>query len=183
MRKIFISAGHSPKKPGAAGNGYREELLAIELRDLIVKELTNIGVTATIDSNQNALAESIIFFKKLLAIDSIALDIHWNAAANPAATGTETLVPGTYSSFEYSLAAQLSEDVSTTLGIRKRGANGVKTELESHHGRLGWMRLTGENILMEVCFITNPQDMKQYQANKLALAKKIALTLKSYTIK
>jgi N-acetylmuramoyl-L-alanine amidase len=60
-----------------------------------------------------------------------------------------------------------------------RGDQGIKTEADSHHGRLGWMRLTGENVLMEICFITNPVDMQKYQANKLQLAKNIALILKN----
>lgn len=183
MRKIFISAGHSLSKPGASGNGYKEELLAIELRDLIIKELKDIGVSATIDDNNNALVESINFFSKLINPNSIALDIHWNASANALATGVETLVPSTYTKFEYDFAAALSDIVSKTLGIKKRGTNGVKTEAESHHGKLGWMRMNCENILLETCFISNKSDMDSYQKSKITLAKSIAKLLKEYSNK
>jgi len=183
MRKIFISAGHSPKKPGASGNGYKEEMLAIAFRDLLVKELTNLGITATIDSNDNALTESINFFKRLISPNSIALDIHWNASSNATATGTETLIPAVYTNFEYELASRLSEAVSKTLNIRTRGANGVKTELESHHSSLGWMRLNAENVLMEICFISNKSDMDKYISSRIQLAKNIALILKEYSSK
>ena len=179
MKKIFIAAGHSPSKPGAQGNGYKEELLAIELVDLIVAELKALGVNPVVDNHQNDLSKTTAFFRNLLSVNSIVLDIHWNAAGIAAATGTETLVPAQYTKFEYNLAAELSNTVSRTLGIRMRGEQGVKTEADSHHGRLGWMRLTGENVLMEICFITNPVDMQKYQANKLQLAKNIALILKN----
>ena len=183
MRKVFISAGHSPSKPGAAGNGYKEELLAIEFRDLLVKELKNLGITPVIDSNENALDKSIAFFKNLTSTDSIVIDIHWNASDNPLATGTEVLVPLQYSSFEYNLASLIANEIKNSIGTKLRGTNGVKTEADSHHGRLGWMRLTGENILIEMCFISNAQDMQKYQQNKLKLAKNIAVILKAYTTK
>jgi LysM repeat protein len=54
------------------------------------------------------------------------------------------------------------------------GNSGVKTEADSHHGRLGWMRLTGENILPEICFVSSKSDMDSYQKNKFLLAKDIA---------
>ena len=180
MRKLFISAGHSPKKPGAQGNGFKEELLTIELRDLIFDELSALGVKATIDPNDNALAETINFFRKLINSNSVVLDIHFNSAASALATGTETLIPEIYTRFEYNLASSLSNAVSSVLGIRLRGSNGVKTEIESHHGKLAWMRMGAENILMEICFISNPSDMASYQANKVRLAKEIAKTIKDH---
>lgn len=183
MRKIAISAGHSPKEPGAAGNGYKEELLAIELRDLIVAELKALGVSPIVDSNENALKASIAFFKNLLAIDSLVIDLHWNASLSTQANGTEVLVPGEYNAFEYDLACAVSGTITNILNTKPRGINGVKTELESHHGRLGWMRLNGNNILIEVCFISNPLDMEKYQKNKLSLAKQLALTFKKYSEK
>jgi hypothetical protein len=100
----------------------------------------------------------------------IVLDIHWNSAAVNTATGTETLVPSDADIFELSLASEYSKVISETLGIPMRGLfkgySGVRSESESHHGRLGWMRLTGKNILSEVCFINNPHDMNLFFANR-----------------
>lgn len=183
MRKVFLSAGHSPKEPGAAGNGYKEELLAIEFRDLLTTELKALGVNPVLDDNQNALSKTLAYFKNLTATDSICVDIHWNASDNPLATGTEVLVPLQYSSFEYNLATVLANEIKNSIGTKLRGTNGVKTEADSHHGRLGWMRLTGENILIEMCFISNAQDMDKYQKNKNKLAKNLAVILKAYTTK
>jgi N-acetylmuramoyl-L-alanine amidase len=183
MRKIFISAGHSNKSGrdrGASGNGFIEGELAVDLRNLIVKELKKLGVNAIVDKDDSILSESLNFFKNLTTNTCIVLDIHWNAG--PAtATGAETLIPSQSTDFERRLAARLSQSVSTRLGIpmrgRHAGLSGVKSEADSHHGRLGWMRLTGENVLMEVCFISNANDMLSYQNNKLKLAEDIAKVL------
>lgn len=183
MRKIFIGAGHSNKvgkDRGAAGNGYIEGELAVEFRDLIVSELKEIGITPIIDENQNILSETITKFKNITSPNSIVLDIHWNAAT-PKATGTEVLIPKEFTTFEKTLAEKIALTVSETLGIVKRGNNGVRTEAESHHGRLGWMRLNGENILLEVCFISNESDMIKYQKNKKILALNIAKILFEYS--
>jgi N-acetylmuramoyl-L-alanine amidase len=42
------------------------------------------------------------------------------------------------------------------------------------------MRLKGENILIEMCFITNANDMASYQANKVQLAESLADVLIKY---
>jgi N-acetylmuramoyl-L-alanine amidase len=186
MRKIFISAGHSNRAGrdrGATGNGFIEGELTVELRNLIISELNKLGVKPIVDGDNTILSETLNFFRNLTTPNCIVLDLHWNAAA-PTATGTETLIPSNPSQFEINLAEALSKAVNETLGIRLRGNHkgklGVKTEAESHHGRLGWMRLTGENVLMEICFITNSSDMNAYQKNKNTLAKKIAEVLYSF---
>jgi N-acetylmuramoyl-L-alanine amidase len=186
MRKIYISAGHSNvpgKDRGAMGNGYIEGELTVEFRNLIVTELKKLGITATIDQNDSILTQSINFFKNLTSNSDIVLDIHWNAAS-PQATGTETLIPADPTKFETKLAHSISSCISETLNIPMRGNyddyKGVKTEANSHHGRLGWMRLSGENILMEVCFISNKNDMDSYQKEKENLAKKLAKILFDY---
>ena len=179
MRKIFISAGHSNKPgkdQGAQGNGFIEGQLAVELRNLLVSELKSLGITPVGDADSNVLKDSITFFKNLTAKDSIVLDIHWNAGP-PSATGVEVLIPSENSSVERNLAKDLADEISNTLSIPLRGSHaglaGVKTEAESHHGRLGWMRLTGENV-------SSKSDMESYQKNKSTIAKKIAKILYDY---
>ncbi len=188
-RKIFISSGHSNKKGvdrGSAGNGLIEGEVTVEFRNLLKKELELLGTTPIIDSDDSILAQSLVFFRNKTTSDSIVLDIHTNAAS-PTATGAEVLIPAVPTLFEISLARELAEDISEVLQIPLRGNHkgnkGVKTELESHHGRLGWMKLTGENILLELFFISNPSDVASYQKNKQILAKSIALTLFKYSIK
>jgi N-acetylmuramoyl-L-alanine amidase len=66
MRKIFISAGHSNKPgkdQGAAGNGFIEGHLSVELRNLLISELKSLGITPVGDVDSNVLKESLTFFR------------------------------------------------------------------------------------------------------------------------
>jgi len=183
MRKVFISAGHSNRPGrdrGASGNGFVEGELTVEYRNLLTAALRRRGITPITDADDTILSQTLNFFRNMTTNTCIVVDIHWNAAG-PTATGTETLIPSDNTEFERNLAKSLSDDVSQILGIplrgNHRGLRGVKTEAESHHGRLGWMRLTGENILLEICFISNKGDMDKYQANKQRLAEAHAETI------
>ena len=189
MRKVFLSAGHSNKKGidrGAVGNGFIEGELTVELRSMIYNELCNLGITAELDKNSNVLKDTLAYFRDLTTEKCIVIDLHWNAAT-PQATGTEVLIPKKPSKFEQELAADLAKTISNTLGIRMRGVYngkpGVKTEEMSARGTLGWMRLKGENILPEISFITNKDDMDRYQKNKNLLAKNIAKVIFDYAKK
>jgi N-acetylmuramoyl-L-alanine amidase len=183
MRKVFISAGHSNRPGrdrGASGNGFIEGELTVEYRNLLTAALRRRGITPITDADDSILSQTLNFFRNMTTNTCIVVDIHWNAAG-PTATGTETLIPSDNTEFERTLAKALSDDVSQILGIplrgNHRGLRGVKTEAESHHGRLGWMRLTGENVLLEICFISNRGDMDKYQANKQRLAEAHAETI------
>lgn len=183
MRKIFISAGHSTRQGrdrGATGNGFIEGVEAADFRRLLVQELKVLGNVPIVDVDDSILSETLAFLRNKTTNKCIVLDIHFNSASSTA-TGTETLIPSENTPFERQLAKALSDVMSNILSIPLRGNHaglrGVKTELESHHGRLGWMRLTGENVLIELCFISNINDMRSYQNNKVTLAKEMAKIL------
>jgi N-acetylmuramoyl-L-alanine amidase len=189
-RKIWLSAGHSivvGADRGASGNGFVEGNLTAELRELIYNELEVLGICAELDKNSNALKETIQAFKNLVSPSCILLDIHWNSSSNPTSTGTETFIPENYTEFELELASKLSKCISDTLEIPLRGSVkgklGVKTEAMSARKTLGFMRLTGINVLIEVAFISNKSDMDKYQANKRVLAFKLANILYTYANK
>ena len=128
------------------------------------------GLIAITDSDNSILADTLRVFKNIVNKDAIVCDFHFNAGSEKA-TGTETLVPFDATTFEKDLATDITRVISETLNIKSRG---VKSEADSHHGRLGWMRLTGENILPEICFISNKTDMESYRTNRFILGKKIA---------
>ena len=178
MRTLFLSAGHGGTDVGAVGNGYKEADLTVEIRDLVNKYLLKLGIKSITDDNRNALAQTIRFFQNKITKDSILVDFHWNAFTETS-TGTEVLVPAQPTELEKRIATDLSKVIADTLKIKNRG---VKTELQSARGRLGWMRLTGENILIETCFISNPNDMKSYHSNKEKLAESIANVLANYIL-
>ena len=176
-RKIIISAGHGGTDPGASANGYVERELTIELRNLIIAELKLLKINPLVDDDKNALAQTLAWLRGKFSGKDILFDIHWNAADNPEAKGTEVIVPDVASQFEKDLGRSLVK-IFTDLGFRDRG---VKPEALTARKKLGWMRPAAENVLLEVCFITNPTDMKLYQANKTTIARRIATILANYS--
>ena len=171
-RKIIISAGHGGNDPGAVANGYTERDLAIEFRELLVKELLLLGVKPLIDDNKNALKETLAWLVGKYSSKDILLDIHWNAASSKA-RGTEVIVPDNASIFENNFAKNIL-NVFVSNGFVNRG---VKPESQTARKRLGWMRPPAENILIEMGFITNLLDINLYQNLKYKLAKELALVI------
>lgn len=176
-RKLIISAGHGGTDPGAISGSYIERDLAIELRNLIVAELKLMGISPLVDDDRNALKQTLAWLRGKFGSKDILFDIHWNAAASPEAKGTEVIVPDVASNFEMEVSRAILK-VFTDLGFRDRG---VKREGATARKRLGWMRPAAENILIEVCFISNPTDMKLYEANKSNISKRLAHVLAHYS--
>ena len=177
-RKIIISAGHGGNDPGAVANGYTERDLAIEFRELLVKELLLLGVKPLIDDNKNALVQTLQWLKGVLKSDkTVCIDIHWNAAI-PKARGTEIIIPDKPSLFESSFAKEIL-DIFVSNGFTSRG---VKTESQTARKRLGWMRPLAENILIEMAFLTNTLDLELYKMVKYKLAKELAVVIKKSLI-
>lgn len=181
MRKLILSSGHSDgkgesKDRGSSGNGYFEGDLTIEFADLLETELKLIGVTPLRDNKSNALSQTLNWIKGKFNANDVLIDIHWNASANTTANGSEVFISANPSAYERQLAnAILNEFV--IVGFKNRG---VRKESESARKTLAWMRPNAENILIEVCFISNVSDMKIYQANKHRLAKNLAKAIKLY---
>lgn len=183
MKTIFLSAGHSNKPGrdrGASSGKYIEGELTVELRKLVYAELVKLGISAVVDVDDSILSQTMAFFKNKTTKDSLLVDIHFNAGP-PTAKGVEVLVPAKPSTIELTVANKIAVSIAKHLNTSLRGMTngfaGVKTELESARKSLGWMRLTGENILIEVCFISNATEMSRYEAAKFVIAKDIARIL------
>lgn len=176
---IYITAGHSAKHgknhdPGAIANGYKEADLAVELRELIEVNLNAAGASFKTDQDDWNLNETIV--NASTTEKDVVFDLHFNAAT-PAATGCEIFIPTRHTSEEYDTAKEVVGDLAKLLEIPLRGKHGVKTEDQCRHKRLGMMRPSGMNFLIEICFITNKSDMDSYQKHKSEIAAMIATKL------
>lgn len=165
MKSIFISAGHSHTDPGALGSGAREADIVLEFRDLLANALEYRGIPFTRDGRKGEnlpLSQAV----KMAAEADIAIEFHCNAFSNPSASGVETLSGPEH----LELGARICEVVSKTLGIRNRGAKG---EASGQHSRLAFIS-RGRGIIVELFFISNPDDMVKYQRRKMTLAEELA---------
>jgi len=173
MRRIFLSAGHSDvpdQDRGAISGKYIEGELAEDLRKQIAFELKKKGINCILDDHSNVTKDTVRLFRRLVKQPDIAIDIHFNAAEF-VATGTEVIIPDINTEFERTIAKGICYIISTSLGIKNRG---VKPESYTPRKKLFWMTVPCENILIEVCFLTNENDMQNYFENKIRLAKNLA---------
>lgn len=164
---MYISAGHSNVDPGAVGNGLKEADVAVEIRNIVSFYLTQMGVRHVLDGNGTAnlpLAATV----KQSRNHEVSVEFHCNASANAKATGCEVLC----GKKDYARADKICQAVSRALGIRNRG---VKSENSGQHTTLAFVRAGG--MIVELFFITNPDDVARYQASKWLLGKAIAESL------
>lgn len=172
---IYIVAGHTGKGSGASSSYLDEGIETIVLRNLICLNLTRLNfLDFETDDDKDSLQTVLNKLKDKVKKEDIVLDIHFNAAADPKATGSEVFIPTDYSPEEKELAEKLLNEVTTTLGIRSRG---VKTEGQSQHNRLGILHLPCTTLLVEICFLTNKGDVYKYKKNREKLAERIAQVL------
>lgn len=182
---IFISAGHNKRliggDPGAIGVcGIKEADLTVELRNLIVEELKLLGADYRTDVDSETLSQYIARIKP--GSRSVVCDLHFNSSVN-LATGVEVIVKDGSSQLERKLANEICKMIAATCNVaNERLVNrGVKSEAQSHRGRLGILHTNaGISVLPEICFINNPKDLQLYQANKVQVAQKLAMLLKMY---
>ena len=90
------------------------------------------------------------------------LEFHFDAAS-PTATGTTILVEAEADRLDKAFAKEIVDKTAEILKIKNRG---VKSETDSHRGKLGLMREEGIIALLEVGFITNVSDIKAFKENR-----------------
>lgn len=169
---IFPSAGHHLKDSGAFYNGRKESDEMMCFRDLVIKEL-NIKNHKNIPDNDLETATQHQARIKT-GVGSVVCEFHLNASANLTATGTEAIISKNASANSKQMAIELTTATEKILGIKNRG---VKTDAETPRGRIGIVNKPGTTALLEICFISNKNDMKSFDLNKETLAKEVAKIL------
>lgn len=183
MKTFFISAGHSNvsgKDRGAAANGYIEGIEAVHLRNIVAENLRCHGLSVVEDEDNMVTGESVRYFDAELAKTTgvkIVADIHFNSG-KPSATGTEVIVRNNATKNEVKLATMLSANIAAVLKIKNRG---VKTEAQTARKTLHlFEKIKADEaiaVLIEICFISNPNDMKAYIPNTYHVGQSISDTL------
>lgn len=171
--KILLIAGHGAGDSGAIGNGYREADCTREVVKLLKEELLKYeGVTVDIyDTSRNAFydAENGKFN---IGQYNYVIEMHLNASDNINAHGAECFV--THEEIGIYVEKRIMKNLSKFYTLRDNDNvfDGVKRKNYKVITEVKNKGMSG--ALIELCFITNANDMKIYSANKKELAKLIA---------
>ena len=175
---VFISAGHNPKgqrDPGAVSGNLAEADLTEEFKNILVPIAKGLGLKIVTDKPDEKLADYLKRIKP--GNGSVVIEFHFDSAVNKSASGATSIVGSDADRFDKLFAKEIVDATAQTLEIKNRG---VINEAESNRGRLGLMREQGIVTLLEIGFISNPDDVKKYQQKKIELATRLASIIKKY---
>ena len=151
--RIYIDQGHNPSgfNTGAEGNGFYEQDITYEVGVRLYRYVD--------DANRWGA--------------DLYLSIHTNAAENPRASGSEALVFGPGADVAIGVGKNILENLHLVTGLRNRG-------IVYRPGLYVLKRTKMPAVLVEIGFITNPQDaeLMAYSPDLFALG--IYRGLKAY---
>lgn len=169
--KVTVTAGHGAGDPGAvAADGTTEAALMTELRDIVAEKLRQAGHTVKTDGSrwQNL---PLVHALTLVPGADVAIELHMNAATNPAARGVEVVsLPA-----QKELARTIARRIAHTLETPVRGAGGWIDQTQTARGRLGFVRMGG--LVVEVAFISNPEELHKVRTRLWLVASAIVAAL------
>ncbi|MBD2537414.1 N-acetylmuramoyl-L-alanine amidase [Coleofasciculus sp. FACHB-SPT36] len=179
MGRIFISAGHGAGEPGGQAGGTTEAQEMILLRDQIVPELRSRGFEVlSVPDDQNS-TQSISWINARSRSGDVALEIHADAYSNPATRGATVFYIS--SNEERKQNAELLL-LALLRRVPQLPSRGVKPDTATGVGRLSFCRDTFiPSLLMEVGYLTNPDDRFLIQNRRRDIALGIADGLASWS--
>lgn len=161
-----IDIGHNcpPRDTGAVSGPHREDVYTKQVGELVINKLKRRGHLAVSVTPRRAYSVGNSLIQRAKRANWLRVDyfvsIHFNAAGNRSAGGSEIYVYNYHSSAR--TLAQAVLDKIVALGFRNRK---VKT---ANFAVLKYTNMPA--ILIECCFLTNDQDMKLFDAEKMATA-------------
>lgn len=187
--RIYLTAGHqviNGKGTGAQSPYGDEAVLALELRDMIAAVLREFGHQVITEVPTDALSTVIRWLRPIVTSKDIVIDIHFNSAANVQANGTEVIIPSKHTDAELQLAKSLASEISKALTTKLRSGKiihaGVKAEDETAHGRIAILSQPWQptNVLLEICFLSNYDDMSKYFNAKQHLVHRLSSAISAF---
>lgn len=184
MGQIFISAGHGGYEggvldPGAIVPGTTEAAEMIRIRDLVVPELRSrgFGVLAVPDDLSND--QTLNWINSRCRIDDVALEIHAGSFNNPGARGASVYYIANNdvrkAHAELLLLALLRR-------VPQMPSRGARADTVTGTGSLTFTRrINCPSLLMEVGYLTNPQDLELIQNRRRDIALGIADGMASWS--
>ena len=170
---VTVTAGHSNKDPGAVNGKFKEAELVSQFRNAVTYYLREAGIQYKTDG-VGILNQDLNAAIKLIKGSSVAVEFHMNAAASKQANGIETIALPK----DKKLAQDLSKAVADAFGSRLRGNNGWIDQSQSARGKLGFISNGG--LIVELGFISNEEELFQFNARYWSAAKAVAKVLIEY---
>lgn len=169
--RINVHAGHNPDGMTACGaiGLIRESTEARAVKDRVITQLVSMGHTVRDCTCNNGTSQNDILQKIVSACNAqeadLDISIHFNAGAQSEAdghtTGTEVYVYST-SSTAATYAQQVIDSIAA-LGFRNRGVKERTSLYVLRHTKAPAM-------LIECCFVDDPEDVALYNADRMAAA-------------
>ena len=170
---VTVTAGHSNKDPGAVNGKFKEAELVSQFRNAVAYYLREAGIQYKTDGVA-ILNQDLNAAIKLIKGSSVAVEFHMNAATSKQANGVETIALPK----DKKLAQDLSKAVADAFGGRLRGNNGWIDQSQSARGKLGFISNGG--LIVELGFISNEEELFQFNARYWSAAKAVAKVLIEY---
>ncbi|GKU31670.1 N-acetylmuramoyl-L-alanine amidase [Clostridium folliculivorans] len=161
--KVAIDIGHNNDYDSGATGIRQEDDMTMEVGSKVISKLTNLGYTVidTLPSGATSVSDSLIQRSNYANENEVGrfVCVHFNVF-NGQAHGSEVFYQ-TNSDISKNLAQTILNNL-VSLGFTNRG---IKTD------NLSVLRnTTAPSVLIEGCFIDNANDMKRYDAEKMANA-------------
>ncbi|MGO5113613.1 N-acetylmuramoyl-L-alanine amidase [Candidatus Avoscillospira sp. LCP25S3_F1] len=170
---LLLIAGHGAGDPGSVGNGYQEATETRKVVAALSNALNGYCNVSTYPSERNAFSDykaGALGTTARFSLYNVVLEVHFNAlSASPKdgkTKGTEVFIPTTEQ--HMSLADRLCRNVSA-VGFTNRGVKFKNYSVISTAKRSGPLAM-----LLEICFIDDPDDMQVYTSEFDAVIQAIA---------
>lgn len=175
--RVFINPGHHLGiDPGACAGGYTEAGIARDIGWLLVGYLKAVSIPTRILQSDNLCGDSpglpcVVDDANEWPAD-IFVSLHLNAAENPEATGTETLIYAKGGASE-TLAGFIQGQLIDAIDLADRG-------IKERPGLAVLRHTDMPAVLVEIGFITNETDRQIILANRHKIAAAIARGITDY---
>jgi hypothetical protein len=177
MGRIFISAGHGgieqgTRDQGSVAGGTTEAQEMILLRDLIVPELRSRGFEVLSVPDDLSSSQTIQWINSRGKTGDVALEIHADAFSNPDVRGASVFYITNNTERKNHAELLLLALIRRLPQLPNRG---TKPDTSTGTGRISFCRdTTLPSLLMEVGFISNPDDRSLLQNRRRDMALGIA---------
>ena len=183
MASIFVSAGHGGfegnlRDSGAIAFGTTEAQEMILTRDLVVTELQKRGITTFSVPDTLSLVETIAWINNRCQPGDVAVEMHADAFSSPQVRGASAFYIGSNPTRKADADLLLNAYLRRCPEVPNRGA---KPDTEAGVGSLGFCRRVNiPSVLIELGFITSPDDLKVFQNRRRDVALGLADGLEAW---